>query len=89
MLLTLVALLTPVAYVLLLYMFTPRKAMAKEDKGKCGSCRYYEDQACKRYPPDRVYTGPDHHGGKGLDVTVWPIVRPTVDWCGEHEKRKE
>lgn len=49
----------------------------------CGSCRYYENEACRRFPPARVYTGP---ASTDLNVTVWPVVRPTIDWCGEYER---
>lgn len=47
----------------------------------CGSCRYYDTGACRRYPPARVYGG-DKPGE--LDVTVWPVVRLEQDWCGEY-----
>lgn len=53
----------------------------------CGSCRFFTEGACKRFPPVRVYKPPvpEVHGGS--DVTVWPLVRPELDWCGEHVRR--
>lgn len=56
-------------------------------KPLCGACRYYAEGACRRYPPTRVYR-PNDNGGAGskYDVTVWPIVRPEIDWCGEHKE---
>ena len=53
----------------------------------CVSCKYQEDGACRRYPPARVYTGDRLKSPDALDVTVWPVVRPAQDWCGEHERR--
>ncbi len=56
-------------------------------KPTCATCRYFEDGACKRYPPGRVFQPPPDGAGKGLDFTYWPVVRPEQDWCGEHKGR--
>lgn len=51
----------------------------------CGSCKFYDQSACRRHPPKRVYTGSVETPGC-VDATVWPVVRETSDWCGEYKK---
>lgn len=50
---------------------------------KCGDCRFaYSDTVgleCRRYPP--FYTGRDY--------SVFPVVGPWQDWCGEFKRKRE
>lgn len=57
----------------------------QNEPAKCGTCWYYDNGGCKRYPPQRVYTGDTREKKDAVDVTVWPVVRPEQDWCGEHK----
>lgn len=59
-----------------------KKAKVASKQETCGSCRFYDEGACRRFPPARVYSPP-----QSLDVTVWPVVRAELDWCGERQKR--
>lgn len=82
---------------LALYLFVPIAARVLKtwapknplDVRTCEFCRFYDQSACKRYPPARVYipgvrpeSGPD--APPVADVTVWPVVR-VDNWCGEFE----
>ena len=64
--------------------FFRRLTGAKDSQPTCGSCRFFSEGACRRYPPARVYTGDISKTPGAMDVTVWPVVRPAQDWCGEH-----
>lgn len=46
---------------------------------KCGTCFYYRDEVCKRYPPQATI----HFGGDW----DYPFVKPDM-WCGEWIEKK-
>lgn len=51
----------------------------------CGTCKFYDQGACRRFPPARVYTPSGDKPEVILDVTVWPVVKPE-NWCGEWKR---
>ena len=56
----------------------------------CGTCRYFDDGACKRYPPIRVCESWDLTSGvpvAKVDLTMRPVVRPEQEWCGEYVRK--
>jgi hypothetical protein len=54
------------------------------DSDSCGTCRYYVDEACHRYPPQAWGT----KGTKKADEVLWPATE-AFDWCGEFKQASE
>lgn len=52
----------------------------------CGTCRFFDQSACRRYPPTRVYTGDTAKNPEAVDMIVWVLVKPE-NWCGEHQRK--
>ena len=61
--------------------------MSDDDLIGCGSCKYFEELKsgsmgkCRRNPPQVI------PGARGKNVCLFPLVNPTIDWCGEYEDR--
>lgn len=60
------------------------RAKPKTSKKTCSSCAFLDDGACRRFPPQRALTT---RADQDVDYTVWPVMRPELDWCGEWRKR--
>lgn len=55
----------------------------------CKTCAYHKDGGCRRFPPQRVYTGDRTQDPYAYDVTLFPVVMNADGWwCGEYKEKR-
>lgn len=45
--------------------------------GNCGSCKFYQRNICRRFPPTVIKPNKD-----SIEMSLWPTV-DEIAWCGE------
>ena len=66
---------------------------------KCGTCKFWKEGRCRRYPPNGCGTlmpaqkmnsitqpGKQQMELKTLEYTIWPRLKET-EWCGEYDAK--
>lgn len=78
----------PLLALLLLAMVVVLRRRKFREERDCKICMYNVDGGCRRYPPQRVYTGSKLENPQAMDVTVFPVVmNATGWWCGEYRRK--
>jgi hypothetical protein len=53
------------------------------ERPTCGTCPFWEDDICGRFPPMPVWLEPTKEDESGHAFSLFPETDPD-DWCGEH-----